>query len=128
MWVPRARTRIRTRLQHGPALADKASKRLGPRHDLSLKLADFHVVLCVRVCRPVSETLLSIIYNCYQILTVKLNLNIQSSGFEDDIYLLVKFGQAALVIFIIFAIISILYIFFNCCMVVFNNRTAKAPG
>merc|ERR1712013_546212 len=43
-------------------------------------------------------------------------------GYDDDIYLLIKLGHAALIIFIIFAIVCILYILFSCCMVVFNDR------
>ena len=38
------------------------------------------------------------------------------SGYEDDIYLLVKLGEAAIIIFIIFALVAILYMIVNCCI------------
>ncbi len=39
-------------LVEGPELAEELSARLGPRHALDLDLADFEVVLCVRVADP----------------------------------------------------------------------------
>ena len=38
------------------------------------------------------------------------------SGYEDDIYLLVKLGEAAIIIFIIFAVVAVLYMLINCCI------------
>ena len=37
-------------------------------------------------------------------------------GYEDDIYLLVKLGEAAIIIFIIFAVVAVLYMIINCCI------------
>ena len=42
-------------------------------------------------------------------------------GYEDDIYLLVKLGEAAIIIFIIFALVAIIYMIVNCC-VSFSGR------
>ncbi len=39
-------------LEHGPALSEQLSARLGPRHTLGLQLCDFQVVLCVKVVDP----------------------------------------------------------------------------
>ena len=44
------------------------------------------------------------------------------TGYEDDIYLLVKLGQAALIIFMIFAIVSILFMLLNCCLAVTKTK------
>ena len=49
------------------------------------------------------------------ILTFKLDFD--CTGYLDDVHLLIKLGQAALVIFIIFAIISILLIIIICCCI-----------
>ena len=38
------------------------------------------------------------------------------TGYEDDIYLLIKLGQAALIIFIILAVISVLFLVTTCCI------------
>ena len=38
----------------------------------------------------------------------------------DDIVLLVKLGQAALIIFMVFAIIAILFMIITCCMSLVN--------
>ena len=39
-------------LDDGPELNEALAARLGPRHDLQLKLKDFSVVLCIRVVSP----------------------------------------------------------------------------
>ena len=47
-------------------------------------------------------------------------------GFEDDIYLLIKLGQAALIIFIIFALFSTLFLLASCILSITNfNRGRK---
>ena len=43
-------------------------------------------------------------------------------GYADDIKLLIKLGQAALIIFIIFAIISIFFMLATCCMSLIGNK------
>ena len=43
----------------------------------------------------------------------------------DDIFLLIKLGQAALIIFMIFAIIAILFIISTCCMSLLNITSNK---
>merc|ERR1712012_1087220 len=43
-------------------------------------------------------------------------------GYEDDIYLLVKLGEGALIVFIIFAIVAILYMIINCCLLAARNN------
>ena len=48
-------------------------------------------------------------------------LKIWFPGYEDDIYLLVKLGEAAIIIFIIFALVAIIYMIVNCC-VSFSGR------
>ena len=60
-------------------------------------------------------------------------LDFDSTGYLDDVHLLINLGQAALVIFIIFAIISILLIIISCCCITITktrpyagyNMTAK---
>ena len=42
------------------------------------------------------------------------------SGYVDDIVLLVKLGQAALIIFMVFVIIAILFMIITCCMSLVN--------
>ena len=70
------------------------------------------------------------------------SLNVPSSvkvicnllGYEDDIYLLIKLGQAAIIIFMIFAIFSIIFMMSSCCMSLFgaindknNDQSNPAP-
>ena len=43
-------------------------------------------------------------------------------GYEDDVYLLVKLGEAALVVFIIFAVVAILYMIVSCCLAAARNQ------
>merc|ERR1712172_376404 len=43
-------------------------------------------------------------------------------GYEDDIYLLVKLGEASLVIFMILAVVLILYMITSCCLSVAKNK------
>merc|ERR1711894_825695 len=43
-------------------------------------------------------------------------------GYEDDVYLLVKLGEASLVIFMILAVVSILYMITSCCLSVAKNK------
>ena len=46
-------------------------------------------------------------------------------GYSDDIFLLVKLGQAALIIFMIFAIIAILFMLSVCCSSLVNITNNK---
>ena len=46
-------------------------------------------------------------------------------GYSDDIFLLVKLGQAALIIFMIFAIIAILFMVTTCCSSLVNITNNK---
>ena len=45
-----------------------------------------------------------------------------AAGYEDDVYLLVKLGEAALVVFIIFAVVAILYMIVSCCLAAARNQ------
>lgn len=61
-------------------------------------------------------------------------VNIFYQGYEDDIYLLIKLGQAALIIFMIFAIFSIIFMMTTCCITLFgaindknNDQSNPAP-
>ena len=57
-------------------------------------------------------------------------LDFDSTGYLDDLHLLINLGQAALVIFIIFAIISILLIIISCCCITITKtkeQTMTAP-
>ena len=45
-----------------------------------------------------------------------------AAGYEDDVYLLVKLGEAALVVFIIFAVTAILYMIVSCCLAAARNQ------
>ena len=47
------------------------------------------------------------------------------TGYEDDIYLLIKLGQAALIIFIILAVISVLFLVTTCCVSVLGVAQQK---
>merc|ERR1712029_814329 len=44
------------------------------------------------------------------------------NGYADDVYLLIKLGEAALIIFIIFAIVSIIYMIVSCCLAAARNK------
>jgi len=46
-------------------------------------------------------------------------------GYEDDIYLLVKLGHAALIIFMIFSVVSIVFMIITCCKSVLTGRKNK---
>jgi len=46
-------------------------------------------------------------------------------GYEDDIYLLVKLGHAALIIFMIFSVVSIVFMIISCCKSVLTGRKNK---
>ena len=46
-------------------------------------------------------------------------------GYTDDIFLLIKLGQAALIIFMIFAIIAILFMVTLCCSSIVNITGGK---
>ena len=63
---------------------------------------------------------------CFIEVTTSFNFfyfdDILSSGYDDDIFLLVRLGHAALIVFMIFAIICILYMLFSCCMTVVNRK------
>ena len=48
------------------------------------------------------------------------NKMISLQGYEDDIYLVIKLGQAALIIFIIFAIFSIIFLLTTCIFSITN--------
>ena len=45
-------------------------------------------------------------------------------GFEDDIFLLIKLSHVALIVFIIFAIVTMIYLVTSCC-VSFTRRREK---
>ena len=51
-----------------------------------------------------------------------MNVKMNFSGYEDDIYLLVKLGEASLVIFMILAVVLILYMITSCCLSVAKNK------
>ena len=40
----------------------------------------------------------------------------RAAGYEDDLYLLVKLGQAALVVFMVLAVVAVLYMLVSCCL------------
>ena len=46
-------------------------------------------------------------------------------GYVDDIFLLIKLGQAALIIFMIFATIAVLFMLTLCCTSIFNITNNK---
>ena len=48
-------------------------------------------------------------------------------GYEDDIHLLIKLGQAALIIFIIFAVMSMVFMLTSCCLALVR-RKEKPPA
>jgi len=48
-------------------------------------------------------------------------------GFEDDIFLLIKLSHVALIVFIIFAIVTMIYLITSCC-VSFTRRREKDNG
>ena len=68
------------------------------------------VASCMKVGQLVLYTTVGDSLQMLQVVT----LNTFLSGYEDDIYLLIKIGQAALVIFMILSITCILFIFLNC--------------
>ena len=47
------------------------------------------------------------------------------AGYTDDIFLLIKLGQAALIIFMIFATIAVLFMLSLCCTSIFNITNNK---
>ena len=49
------------------------------------------------------------------------------SGFEQDLELLVRLGQAALIVFMILAVVAVIYMLAMCCLGcgVFGNRRAQ---
>ena len=59
------------------------------------------------ICTEVSST---------QHYNISLTIRYHIAGYEDDIYLLVKLGEAAIIIFIIFAVVAVLYMIINCCI------------
>jgi hypothetical protein len=53
-------------------------------------------------------------------------LDFDSTGYLDDVHQLINLGQAVLVIFIIFAIISILCIMISCCCITITKTKEQA--
>jgi len=49
-------------------------------------------------------------------------------GFEDDIFLLIKLSHVALIVFIIFAIVTMIYILTSCCVSFTRRREKDASG
>lgn len=49
-------------------------------------------------------------------------------GFEDDIYLLIKLSHVALIVFIIFAIVTMIYLVVSCCVSFTRRREKEVSG
>ena len=49
-------------------------------------------------------------------------------GFEDDIFLLIKLSHVALIVFIIFAIVTMIYLLTSCCVSFTRRREKDASG
>ena len=49
-------------------------------------------------------------------------------GFEDDIFLLIKLSHVALIVFIIFAIVTMIYLVVSCCVSFTRRREKDVSG
>lgn len=63
-----------------------------------------------------------LVYPGADIQTVVILVYRYFQGYEDDIYLVIKLGQAALIIFIIFAIFSIIFLLTTCIFSITNFK------
>ena len=78
-------------------------------------------LLLTLVPRPGDVLYCTVLY-CTVLYCTVLYCTVLLAGYEDDVYLLVKLGEAALVVFIIFAVVAILYMIVSCCLAAARNQ------